>query len=332
MASTSSRRRRRRLLLLGGLFALVTGLLIKREQVAALLPSRSSGGPSPTPTPEPAPAPAPSNYDAPGPPANTATPVPVPEAQQPPAIDEAAEEAAAAAEAANIGGQVSEYAGPAGEPATEEERPLAEAGEGEAEGQEQTEAELAAAAEPTAPGASPEQHQIEDAIEAVDDAGAGERVEPLPPVESDAAEDVERPADQPAPFEGPGATTPAAPPTGIEATPPITGDEEAAGSAAPSLWSQAEPGTETPAVPPTAEQPTEPLPAPPAEEPTEPAAPAPPEQAPSTPTWGPGGWSPPQPGGEKPAEPAKPAEESKPDDDEDNGGGWQTWSGRSVSR
>ena len=47
--------------------------------------------------------------------------------------------------------QVSDYAGPDGELADEAERPVAEAGEGESEGQEQTEAELREAAEPTAP-------------------------------------------------------------------------------------------------------------------------------------------------------------------------------------
>ena len=106
-----------------------------------------------------------SNYDAPGPVSNTATAVPVPPAFESPAIDEAEEEAAAAAEAANIGGQVSDYAGPEGDAATEAERPLAEAGQGEAEGQEQTEAELREAAAPTAPGMSDEQRQIEDAID-----------------------------------------------------------------------------------------------------------------------------------------------------------------------
>ena len=80
--------------------------------------------------------------------ANTATAVPVPPAYESPAIDEADEEAAAAAEAANIGGPVSDYAGPElGEVASEAERPLAEAGEGESEGQEQTEAELREAAD-----------------------------------------------------------------------------------------------------------------------------------------------------------------------------------------
>jgi hypothetical protein len=100
----------------------------------------------------------------------------VPPAYEPPAIDEAAEEAAAAAEAANIGGSVSDYAGSElGTSATEAERPLMEAGEGEAEGQEQAEAELAAAAEPTAPGESPEQRQIEDVL----DSQPTEQIEPV---------------------------------------------------------------------------------------------------------------------------------------------------------
>jgi hypothetical protein len=130
----------------------------------------------------------PSNYDAPGPPTNTATAVPVPPAQEPPAIDEAAEEAAAAAEAANIGGTVSDYAAPSlGETVTPEEIPLAEAGEGTAEGQEQAEAELAEAAEPTAPGQSGSERQIEDAIEAAGNPAVGEHPEPVKPPESDTA-------------------------------------------------------------------------------------------------------------------------------------------------
>ena len=82
--------------------------------------------PEPNYTPPPV-----SNYDAPGPVANTATPVPAPPAFESPTIDEAEEEAAAAAEAANIGGTVSDYAGPDGEIASEADAPLAESGEGE---------------------------------------------------------------------------------------------------------------------------------------------------------------------------------------------------------
>ena len=155
-------------------------LVRKRGAVKSLLPGRSSSEPEYSP---PAPAqstPPISNYDAAGPVANTSTPVPTPPPFQPEAIDEAAEEAAAAAEAANIGGTVSDYAGSEpGEDATEAERPLMEAGEGESEGLEQAEAELAAAAEPTAPGLSPEGHQIEDAIEAAGNPNTAEQVEPL---------------------------------------------------------------------------------------------------------------------------------------------------------
>jgi hypothetical protein len=184
------RRRRGRKLLLGGLVAaLGTGVLLKRDKVAALLPGHSETAFTPPPPPPP---PAPSNYDAPGPVANTATPVPAPEPQQPPPIDEAAEEAAAAAEAANIGGQVSDYA--AAEPdlaPSEAERPLAEAGEGESEGEEQAEAELEQAAEPTAPGVSPEERQIDDAIEAAGNPTSGERAEPVAPPEEKPLEEQE---------------------------------------------------------------------------------------------------------------------------------------------
>jgi hypothetical protein len=114
------RRRRGRKLLLGGLLAaLGTGVLLKRDKVAALLPGRSEDVTSPPPPPPPAP----SNYDIRGPVANTSTSVPAPDPQQPPAIDEAAEEAAAAAEAANIGGPAPDYAAPA-EAAAPEEKPL----------------------------------------------------------------------------------------------------------------------------------------------------------------------------------------------------------------
>jgi hypothetical protein len=130
-------------LLLGVLALGAAAVFLKRDKVAALLPSRSE---TPSYTP---PAPGPSNYDAPGPVANTATPVPAPEPHQPPTIDEAAEEAAAAAEAANIGGAVSDYAGPTDLSATEAERPLAESGEGSQEGLEQAEDDLRHATEPT---------------------------------------------------------------------------------------------------------------------------------------------------------------------------------------
>ena len=172
-----------RKLLLVGAAVVAAGIFLKRDKVAGLLPSR-------TPEPYVPPAPGPSNYDAPGPVANTSTPVPAPDPQAPGAIDEAAEEAAAAAEAANIGGTVSDYGGPADLPATEAERPLAEAGEGEAEGQEQAEFDLARAAEPTAPGMSDTERQIEDAIEEAANPLAGERIEPAAPVDEPGAEET----------------------------------------------------------------------------------------------------------------------------------------------
>jgi hypothetical protein len=168
---------RGKLLLLGGAVAAAgAAALLKRDKVAGLLPSRS-GEPEPPAPPAP---PQPSNYDAPGPVANTATPIPAPDPQEPEAIDEAAEEAAAAAEAAAIGGTTSDYAGTElGEPADEAHRPLAEAGQGESEGQEQAEAELAANAEYRDSGLSDAERQIEDTIEQADQPQAGETPEPL---------------------------------------------------------------------------------------------------------------------------------------------------------
>src|ERR687894_1672424 len=173
--------------LLVGAAAVAAGVLLKRDKVAGLLPFRSGGDKQNTGW-APSPAPAPANYDAPGPPANTATPVPAPDAQILEAdgsVDEAAEEAAAAAEAANIGGQVSDYAG-IDDPslaADEAERPLVEAGEGSSEGQEQAEAALADAAQPWAPGVSDYERQIDEVIAQASRPGAGERVEPVAPIE-----------------------------------------------------------------------------------------------------------------------------------------------------
>jgi hypothetical protein len=174
------RRPGKKSLLIGGVAATAAAaLLFKRDKFTALLPGRSDE-PSP---PEPAYTPPPvSNYDASGPVANTATAVPVPPAYEEPTIDEAAEEAAAAAEAANIGGSVSDYAGPDGEYATPAEAPLAESGEGESEGEEQTELELREAAEGDEDdGLSPEEAQINEAIDQAADPLAGEQVEPGTP-------------------------------------------------------------------------------------------------------------------------------------------------------
>jgi hypothetical protein len=175
------RRPGRKSLLIGGVAATAAAaLLFKRDKVTALLPGGRGDEPAP-PQPPYTPPPV-SNYDASGPVANTATAVPVPPAYEEPTIDEAAEEAAAAAEAANIGGTVSDYAGPDGELATPEEAPLAESGEGEAEGQEQTELELREAAEGDEDdGLSPEEAQINEAIDQAGDPLAGEQAEPVNP-------------------------------------------------------------------------------------------------------------------------------------------------------
>ena len=184
-----SRRSSGKLLLIGGAVAAVGAVaLLKRDKVAGLLPSRSSEPAPVTPMP-----PQPSNYDVRGPVANTATPIPAPDPHgAPPAtIDEAAEESAAAAEAGAIGGDSSDYAGPAlDEPADESQRPLAEAGEGEAEGQEQAEAELTDNASYRDAGMTDTERQIDDAIEQADQPQAGETPEPL------AAGDVAPQADE----------------------------------------------------------------------------------------------------------------------------------------
>src|SRR4051794_6211182 len=167
--------------LLLGAAAVAAGVLLKKDKVQGLLSSGGSSAPADTGW-APAPAAGPSNYDAPGPVANPATPIPAPEPEvltDTGGIDEAAEEAAAAAEAANIGGQVSDYAGvmDESEPATEAERPLAEAGEGSAEGLEQAEADLEAAAEEPLVGASDFGGSIDDAIEEAGQPWAGETLE-----------------------------------------------------------------------------------------------------------------------------------------------------------
>ncbi|MEO8686722.1 MAG: hypothetical protein ABI611_00715 [Solirubrobacteraceae bacterium] len=96
-------------------------------------------------------------------------------------IDEEAEEQAAAAEAAAIGGSPGlEYAGSEiGVPITEAERPLAEAGEGVAEGQEQAEAELEENAT-VGDGMSDAERQIDEAIEAAGNPALGETPEAEP--------------------------------------------------------------------------------------------------------------------------------------------------------
>ena len=228
---------RMKVLLLGGIaVAAGTVAYLKRDRVAGLLPSRTHEPAAPPPPP------APSNYDAPGPPANTATPVPAPEPQVHPAgFDEQAEVDAAAAEAANIGGQPTEYAGPTGEPAGEAWRPVAEGGGGESEGQEQAEAELVENATVRDAGTTGAEQQIEEAIEQQHNPLAGEIAEPVVSEEpSEPAAPTPPPTEPPAPVtdqptvpdqrapDGPDEPSPAAeqPP---EESPPTPPDDEDTG-------------------------------------------------------------------------------------------------------
>jgi len=99
-------------------------------------------------------------------------------------IDEAAEEQAAAAEAAAIGGTAPDYAGSeVDEPITDAERPLAESGEGVAEGQEQAEADLEENTEVRDAGMSDAERQIDETIEAAGNPAVGETPEPVTPTE-----------------------------------------------------------------------------------------------------------------------------------------------------
>ncbi|MGI8624750.1 MAG: hypothetical protein ACR2NB_15010, partial [Solirubrobacteraceae bacterium] len=179
-----------RTLVLGGLaLGAAVDALKNRRKLAGLLGGGTSA-PEPYQAPtvqhdEPAPAPAIANVDAAGPPANTATHVPAPEPQiHEPAggIDEAMEEAAAAAEAANIGGIQPLYASEEdfARPAAEATRPLEEAGECYSEGQELAEADLIDNAEPAAGDPIEGGRQVDDVIEAQDDLFAGEAIEGTP--------------------------------------------------------------------------------------------------------------------------------------------------------
>jgi hypothetical protein len=225
--------------LLMGAAAVAAGVLLKRDKVAGLLPSRTG---------EPAPAapvpPQPSNYDAPGPVANTATPIPAPDPHgEPPAtIDETSEEAAAAAEAGAIGGTSTHYAGAEpGEPADEAYRPVAEGGGGEAEGQEQAEASLADNATYRDAGTSDAERRIEDSIEQADQPQQGETPAPL------ASQDPVPATAEPASEEAPGGGISGRPHAGLEHR------DEAAEEQARDRPSE----EETPAGPPTEQQPAE---------------------------------------------------------------------------
>jgi hypothetical protein len=172
-------------LVLGGIaIAAAAGALKNRDKVAGLIGARSSAPEPPRPDPAPAPRPAgPSNYDAAGPVANTATAVPAPEStvlDQDGGIDERAEEEAAAAEAAAIGGPTPEYPGLSiDEKGDEATRPLEEAGEGESEGEELAEFDMVDEAESHAGDPSDAEFEIDAAIEAQDNPALGESDEAL---------------------------------------------------------------------------------------------------------------------------------------------------------
>jgi hypothetical protein len=192
---------RTRLLALGGA-ALVAagGALFRRRRAQARL-----GSPAPAPSTAPegaraaeppaAPAPAIANADAAGPPENTSTAVPAParetaahEGQQAGVlddtggIDEDAEEAAAAAEARNIGGPAPEYVenDGSGDDIDEAERALIEGGGGESEGEELAELDLIENAEDDFDDKSDAERQLDETIEAQDDPFSGEGDVPGP--------------------------------------------------------------------------------------------------------------------------------------------------------
>ena len=170
-------------IVLGGLaIAAAAGALKNRDKVAGLIGARSSAPEPPRPEPS-APAPPVSNYDVDGPAQNTATKIPAPESSvrdEMGGIDERAEEEAAAAEAAAIGGDAPEYPGLSrDEEAREAERAVVEAGGGESEGEELAEFDLVDEAEPRAGETSDAGRAIDEAIEAQDDPTTGESIEAL---------------------------------------------------------------------------------------------------------------------------------------------------------
>ncbi len=215
--------------MLGGLaLGAAAGALKNRRKVADLLgggtnapepyqaPAAAAVGAPAVQRDEPAPAPAIANVDAAGPPANTATHVPAPEPQiHEPAggIDEAMEEAAAAAEAANIGGIQPLYASEEdfGRPAAEATRPLEEAGEGYSEGQELAEADLIENAEPAAGDPIEGGRHIDDVIEAQDDLFAGEAIEGSPMGETEPVPEEAPGRSESLPIAGPPPPSPRAP-------------------------------------------------------------------------------------------------------------------------
>lgn len=165
----------------GGVAAGTAGLFLRRRGAEAP-PSAPVPGSDFTQASPPGIA----NYDASGPPSNTATPVPAIDASaEPLGIDEESEVAAAAAEAANIGGPEIDYA--SAEPdmtAGDAEVAVFEGGGGEAEGLEQAEADLVdTVTADVGPGAgvTPAERRIDEAIEAAENPSVGETPDPAKP-------------------------------------------------------------------------------------------------------------------------------------------------------
>ena len=332
-------------IVLGGLAAAaVFGAFRNRDKVAGLIGVRSSA-PEPWTPVTPASPPPPANADLPredaggAPPVSTVSePAPAQSAVDeieaiPPVIDEAAEEAAAAAEAAAIGGSTPTYSGlEAGQTADDAERAVIEGGGGEAEGQEQAEADLVSNAETSMGEPQPGYVSITDAIQAEDSPGRWEQVEPLAsaaPEAAPAAEAAPEPeaapaaeaAPEPAPAPEPEPEAAPAPETGAAGALP----EDSGISAAPS-WgerfrarvrerdearAQGEAGDDAPSP-----EAAEPAPETSAEEKSSAV------------------WQVPedQPSGESLlAADEQPTVETEPvKSDDDEGSEWQTWSGRAI--
>jgi len=171
----------------GGTVAAIAGLVRSRRSGGGDGGGGSSvyGGPPPV-TPS-TPAPGPSNVDVPGPPANPATPIPAPDTSVVGGvgIDEEAEVTAAAAEAAAIGGVDPAYSPSViGEELDPAEIPLAEAGGGVSEGQEQAEGDLEDLVTTNigpGGGMTDSERLIEETIERQSNPQDGETIDPAAP-------------------------------------------------------------------------------------------------------------------------------------------------------
>ena len=187
----SPRRRGKLLLLRAVAFGAV---VLKRDKVAGLLPGR---GETYAPPADP-PRPGPSNYDAPGPVANTATPVPAPEPQQP----EADRRGGRGGCRGRRGGQHRRH----GERLRGPGRPAGHRGRAPARRGRRGRSRRPGAGrsrparrprEPTAPGMSDSERQIDDAIEQAANPLAGEQIEAVKPGDEPDLEPTRSPPPRP---------------------------------------------------------------------------------------------------------------------------------------